>query len=301
MPTPPIPFDSSTVWLITGSSSGLGKSIAQTAYNAGHQVVATARNTRTLSYLPDDSRVLKLGLDVTSRKSIVSAIQSSVDRFGHLDVVVNNAGYTHMGDTEVISEADSRLLLETLFWGPVSIMQEAVRVFRDINPGRRGGTIVNVSSMGGSMTVPGNSFYHAGKFALEGFAKSMSQEMEPEWNIRFLIIAPGSIRTNFINALKVEPRHPAYDNPSNPTTQILNHVKNAATRGIISEPDICAKLLFDTVVGRYDRPFPKRILMGSDAYHAVKHEIDTTLHEIESWKIECESCSPNRDTDVAQT
>jgi NAD(P)-dependent dehydrogenase (short-subunit alcohol dehydrogenase family) len=124
--------------------------------------VATARNTNALSYLSDDSRVLKLSLDVTSKDSITDAIQASVDRFGHLDVVVNNAGYTHMGDTEAIPEADSRLLVETLFWGPVFVMQESVRVFREVNPKHRGGTIVNVSSMGGSMTVPGNAFYHAG-------------------------------------------------------------------------------------------------------------------------------------------
>jgi NAD(P)-dependent dehydrogenase (short-subunit alcohol dehydrogenase family) len=105
--------------------------------------------------------VLKLQLDVTSKDSIVKAVGDAVEKFGRLDVAVNNAGYTIMGDTEVIPEADSRTLLETLFWGPVFLIQEVVRVFRDVNP-QQGGTVINMSSMGGSITVAGNSFYHAG-------------------------------------------------------------------------------------------------------------------------------------------
>lgn len=124
-------------------------------------MVATARHVDALSYLPDEPRVLKLKLDVTSRDSIVKAVGDAVQKFGQLDVAVNNAGYTIMGDTEAIPEADSRNLLETLFWGPVFLMQEVVRVFREVNP-QQGGTVINMSSVGGTMTVAGNSFYHAG-------------------------------------------------------------------------------------------------------------------------------------------
>lgn len=140
----------------------MGKAIAQTVYNAGHHVVATARNINTLSYLPDDARVLKLRLDITSKVSIVEAVEASVKKFGRLDVAINNAGYGLVGDAEVIPEEDARQLLETLFWGPAFLMQEVVRVFREVNPAGRGGTIVNISSMGGSVAVAGNSFYHAG-------------------------------------------------------------------------------------------------------------------------------------------
>jgi NAD(P)-dependent dehydrogenase (short-subunit alcohol dehydrogenase family) len=119
----------------------------------------------------------------------------------------------------------------------------------------------------------------------------MAQEMQPEWNIRFLTIAPGTVRTNFISALKVQPRHPAYDTPSNPVTQLLNAVKDPALRTIDSDPNTCAKLLFDTVAGNYDKPFPRRVLMGSDSYYAVKQELETTLQEVELWRAESESCS----------
>lgn len=161
MPCLPLRAKTNHVCAVTGCSSGLGKAIAETAYKAGHRVVATARNVDGLSYLPDESRVQKLKLDVTSKDSIVKAISDAVQKFGRLDVVVNNAGYAIAGDTEVIPEADSRALLETLFWGPVFLMQEAVRVFREVNA-QQGGTVINISSMGGSMTFPGHSFYHAG-------------------------------------------------------------------------------------------------------------------------------------------
>lgn len=131
----------------------------------GYNLVATARNTTSLSYLPDDSpRVLKIKVDVTSKEPIISAVRATVEKYDRLDVVINNAGYTHMGDTESMPEEDARVQVETLFWGPVFLMQEAVRVFREVNNPRHnvGGTIVNITSLGGTTTVAGNSFYHAG-------------------------------------------------------------------------------------------------------------------------------------------
>lgn len=124
--------------------------------------MATARNVDTLSYLPDEANVLKLSLDVTSREAILKSLSATVAKFGRLDVVINNAGYALMGDTEAISESDARLQMETLFWGPALITQEAVRIFREVNPAGKGGTIVQVSSIGGYLTFPGSSFYHAG-------------------------------------------------------------------------------------------------------------------------------------------
>ena len=116
----------------------------------------------TLSYLPDGPNVLKLSLDVNFREAITKSLSAAVDKFGRIDVVVNNAGYALMGDTEAIPEPDARLQLETLFWGPVFLTQEAVGILRDRNPRGRGGTIVQISSIGGMLTFPGSAFYHAG-------------------------------------------------------------------------------------------------------------------------------------------
>ena len=122
-----------TIQKVTGCSSGLGRSFVSTVYEAGHRVVATARNVASLSYIPDGSNVLKLKLDVTSRADITNALSTAVKRFGRVDVVVNNAGYAVMGDTESVPESEARLLMEILFWGPVFITQEAIRIFRETN------------------------------------------------------------------------------------------------------------------------------------------------------------------------
>lgn len=147
---------------VTGCSSGVGKSLVTTIHGAGYRVVATARDIVSLSYIPDGPNVLKLTLDVTSEDNIIEALSATVANFGRLDVVINNAGYAVMGDTEVILEADARLEMETLFWGPAFITREAVRIFWEVNPAGRGGTVVQMSSIGGLVTFPGSAFYHAG-------------------------------------------------------------------------------------------------------------------------------------------
>ncbi|KAG4216553.1 hypothetical protein PC116_g34966, partial [Phytophthora cactorum] len=151
------------------------------------RVVATARNPASLSDIPDGPNVLKLALDVTSVPSIDSAFDATVARYGRVDVVVNNAGYNLMGDAEASPPGNegARALLDTNFWGAVDVSKRALSVFRDSNPqtGQRGGVIINVSSLGGYLGSPGNAFYHASKFALEGFAESIAKEVFPEWNI----------------------------------------------------------------------------------------------------------------------
>lgn len=115
----------------------------------------------SLSYLPDGPTVLKLSLDVTSQGSIAAAVNDAVLKMNHIDVFINNAGYSLVGDTEAISDTDARLQLETNFWGPVHVTKEALRVFRDVNPQGQGGTVLQISSMGGWWTAPGHSYYHA--------------------------------------------------------------------------------------------------------------------------------------------
>jgi NADP-dependent 3-hydroxy acid dehydrogenase YdfG len=157
--SPLLSFFSSEV--VTGCSSGLGKSLAQTIYKAGHYIVATARDSTSLSYLPDGPTVLKLTLDVTSQEAIIETVSEAIAQFKRIDVFINNAGYGLMGDMENIPEADARHQLETNFWGPVHVTKEALRVFREVNPLGQGGTVVQISSIGGRVTAPGHSFYHA--------------------------------------------------------------------------------------------------------------------------------------------
>jgi NAD(P)-dependent dehydrogenase (short-subunit alcohol dehydrogenase family) len=145
---------------VTGCSSGLGAALATYISKTNYRLVATARNPSTLVYLPDSPQILKLKLDVTSAAETASAVASAVQTFGHIDVVINNAGYGLGGDFEATTDADSRKQVETNLWGPVNMTKEALRVFREVNPKGCGGTVVQVSSMGGYIGFPGNAFYH---------------------------------------------------------------------------------------------------------------------------------------------
>jgi NAD(P)-dependent dehydrogenase (short-subunit alcohol dehydrogenase family) len=123
---------------------------------------------------------------VTSQSSVDAALAAALSRFGRVDVFVNNAGYTLYGDAENASDDDARLCVETDFWGMVRVVtRHALRILREENPkneGQSGGVVMNVSSMGGRIGFPGNAFYHASKFAMEGFTEALSKEVRPEWN-----------------------------------------------------------------------------------------------------------------------
>lgn len=174
---------------MTGCSSGIGRNIASLVASKPQQrLIATARNPSALSYLSDNNpNILKLGLDVTSRSSVDSAFDTAAKHFDkdfHLDVVVNNAGYSLSGDTEAATEEESHLEIETLFFGTARVMMKAVEVMRQSNE-RRGGVIFNISSLAGLCAFPGHAYYHAGKFAVEGFSESVAREMHPDWNSEF--------------------------------------------------------------------------------------------------------------------
>ncbi|RFU28509.1 hypothetical protein B7463_g7832, partial [Scytalidium lignicola] len=284
---------------VTGCSSGLGRSFAKIIHNAGHRVVPTARNINSPSYLPDDSNVLKLSLDVTSKEAITKAVNNAVEKFGRINILINNAGYALMGDTEAIPEGYARNQLETNFRGPVRLTQEILPVFRNINPPQSGGTVVQISSIGGWLAFPGGAFYYASKFALEAFAEAVSKEMLPDWNIKFLIVEPGAVHTKFAGSnLKIISRHPAYDTPSGPLTQLLRYA-TTASQDSWSDPDIFGKVLFDIVVNQQTRTLPIRLLLGSESIPLIKADIQKTLDEMQAWKEDIIRCSPGGSSELA--
>ncbi len=140
------------VWFITGCSSGIGEGLAQYIAKTSNRVIATARNPTSLTKIADGPNVLKLKLDVTSIESIESAFTETLAAFGRIDVVVNNEGYTLVGDTEAAGDAESRALMDTNFWGMVDVSKKALGIMREENVkngGQQGGVILNISSMGG--------------------------------------------------------------------------------------------------------------------------------------------------------
>ncbi|KAK7746495.1 hypothetical protein SLS53_002454 [Cytospora paraplurivora] len=284
--TKPYNLPSDAVWFITGCSSGIGEALAQLIAQTSNRVVATARKTAALSSIPTNDRVLKLELDVTSTSSIDAALLATLEKFGRIDVVVNNAGYTLAGDTESAGDEEARAVLDTNFWGTVEVTKRALGILRDENPktGQRGGVIVNLSSVGGYIGFPGQSFYHASKFAIEGWSESLAKELPAEWNIHLSNIEPGGVKTNYAtSSLKpTAKRHPAYADPSSPTNQLLGFLLSEQGRSLWAEASSLAAAIY-LVVSRGKR-IPIRVPLGSDSWGLIAQDLESTKNDLDELK-----------------
>ncbi|HEY1777696.1 MAG TPA: SDR family NAD(P)-dependent oxidoreductase [Solirubrobacteraceae bacterium] len=185
------------VWLITGSGRGLGFEFAAAALERGDSVVATARNTAALERLAADAgdRALVLSLEVTDRTAVSAVVAQTLERFGRLDVVVNNAGYGIHGAVEELGEEEMRAQLETNFFGPLWVMQAVLPVMRS----QRSGHILNVSSTAGAAGFALVGGYSASKFALEGISECLAFEAAA-FGVNVTIVEPSDFRTGFRDA-----------------------------------------------------------------------------------------------------
>ncbi|KAF2109665.1 short-chain dehydrogenase/reductase-like protein SDR [Lophiotrema nucula] len=291
----PYTLPQDAVWFITGCSSGIG--LALCTYLSTHttsRIVATARNSASLSSLPDsEARVLKLALDVTSSPSIAAALTATLAKWGRIDVVVNNAGYGLLTDTETADLAKAREVMDTNFWGAVTITQLCLPILRDENPltGQKGGVIVQVTSLGGRLAFAGNAFYHASKFALEGFTEAVSKEMGDDWGVHFCCVEPGGVKTRYAetststSASKdgARERHPAYLD-SGLATNVMRRYKESAeaTRGW-AEPEKVVAAIYGIVrdgVGE-GRDIPLRVPLGSDSWGMQRLAAEQSLRDLE--------------------
>jgi NAD(P)-dependent dehydrogenase (short-subunit alcohol dehydrogenase family) len=200
---------SARTWFITGSSRGFGREWAIAALERGENVAATARDTASLDDLVErfGDRVLPLRLDVTDRAAVFTAVATAHERFGRLDVVVNNAGYGQFGMVEEISEADARAQFETNVFGALWVTQAALPFLREQGAGH----ILQVSSIGGISAFPNIGIYNASKWALEAFSQSLAQEVAG-FGIKVTLIEPGGYSTDWggSSARHADPL-PAYD------------------------------------------------------------------------------------------
>ncbi|KAL3422731.1 oxidoreductase [Phlyctema vagabunda] len=264
--TKPYELPPDATWLVTGCSSGIGRAIATLIASKPEQrLIATARDPTSLSYLPDDSeRIVKLALDVTSSESVQAAFAAAAAHFNdtaagfQLDVVVNNAGYSLSGDTEAATDDEAHREIETLFFGAARVTTRAIEVMRqqkspsagqDEAGGEerfRGGLIFNMSSLAGLAGFPGHAYYHAGKFALEGFTESVAREVHPDWNINFCILEPSAVKTKFETHSKARTAaHPAYAAPSMPARQLERYVEAGLKAGMGMEPAAVADVVYE--------------------------------------------------------
>jgi NAD(P)-dependent dehydrogenase (short-subunit alcohol dehydrogenase family) len=180
--------------LVTGSAGGLGRDIAEAVLAAGHRLVATARDPRRLEELVkkygDQARTAPL--DVVDEDAASAAVQVAVDEFGRLDVVVNNAGYGDVAPFEQLSSERFKAVVDTNFYGVVNVTRAALPIMRK----QRSGVILQISSLGGRLALPGSAAYHAAKWAVGGFTESLAQEVAP-FGVKVYALEPGGMRTNW--------------------------------------------------------------------------------------------------------
>jgi NAD(P)-dependent dehydrogenase (short-subunit alcohol dehydrogenase family) len=183
-----------TVWFITGSARGMGIDLAKAALSAGHSVIATARDAaKVTSALGEHENLLALSLDITDPAASVSAAKAAVERFGRIDVLVNNAGNFYAGYFEEISDAQMRKQMETNFFGPLNVTRAILPVMRE----QRSGHVITISSAAGLIGQEFCAAYAASKFALEGWMESLQYDVAP-YGINTTIVEPGFFRTELL-------------------------------------------------------------------------------------------------------
>jgi NAD(P)-dependent dehydrogenase (short-subunit alcohol dehydrogenase family) len=199
----------SRTWFITGTSRGFGREWAIAALERGDRVAATARDVASLEDLAQKygDSLLPIALDVTDRDADVAAVARAHDRFGSLDIVVNNAGYGHFGMIEEITEDEARRQIETNLFGALWVTQAALPYLREQGSGH----IIQVSSIGGITAFPRVGIYHASKWALEGFSQALSQEVAG-FGIHVTLVEPGAFSTDWAgSSSSTSQQLPAYD------------------------------------------------------------------------------------------
>ncbi|MET8811150.1 SDR family NAD(P)-dependent oxidoreductase [Streptomyces sp. NPDC004549] len=234
--------DQQKVWFITGSSRGLGRALAVAVLEAGDLVVATARRPEVLAGALGEhgDRVLPLALDVTDPAAARDAIDAALDRFGRIDVLVNNAGYANVSPIETSTDADFHAQFETNFWGVYNVTKAALPVLR-----RQGsGTVVQISSIGGRVGgSPGIASYQAAKFAVDGFSRVLAAETAP-FGVRVMVVEPSGFATDWAgSSMTVHDIPEAYD----ATVGEMNRRVRQNTAGAAGDPARAAEIIVRTV------------------------------------------------------
>jgi NAD(P)-dependent dehydrogenase (short-subunit alcohol dehydrogenase family) len=260
------------VWFITGTSSGLGRAIAQAALDHGDRVVATARSTDHIADLERDFADVALPLDVTDPDQARAAIDAAVDAFGRIDVVVNNAGYGALGALEELSDEELRSQFETNLFGALQVTRAALPQLRR----QRSGHIVQLSSLSATVANPGESAYVGSKAALEGVSESLAKEVA-HLGIRVTIVQPGPFRTDFAgrSLQKADPIDDYADTVGAAREligQLDGNQPNDPTRG--AEAIIRAIESTDP---------PLHLALGEDAIQAIRANLDDQRAELDAW------------------
>jgi NAD(P)-dependent dehydrogenase (short-subunit alcohol dehydrogenase family) len=263
-----IPTDRPATWFVTGTSRGLGLELAVQVLRRGDNLAATTRDAArlktSLDGRVDTSKLLVLPIDLRDPGAVGRAVEETVDRFGGLDVVVNNAGYGFLGAVEEAGPADVRDMLDVQVVGVWNVLRAALPVLR----GRRSGHVVTVSSVLGLTAVPGWALYCAGKFAVEGISEALAAEVA-DFNIDVTIVEPGYLRTEFLTtdalALPAAPSdaYPAIREMVQSHLQLQGHQ--------LGDPAKAAERMIEKVVAGGG---PLRLVLGSDSHAYATAKVD---------------------------
>ena len=286
----------SKVWLVTGSSRGLGFEVANAVLAAGDRLVATARNPKDLQGLVSryGDAVRAVALNVTQPAQARAAVEVARTAFGRLDVVVNNAGYANVNSVEDVAEDDFRAQIETNFFGVVNVTRAALPLLR----AQRSGHILQISSIGGRAATQGIAAYQSAKWAVGGFSEVLAKEVGP-LGIRVTVVEPGGMRTDWAgSSMRIDAIQPDYQATVGTVAAHLRGNPDAAQ----SDPAKVARVVLAIV----DEPAPPlRLLIGSDAVFMADLVRKARAEEDAAWRsvsvsTDADGVTPFADTPVAQ-
>src|SRR3984885_6181876 len=262
--------------LITGVSSGFGRAFSEAALREGYTVIGTVRNEEARKEFEtiEPKRAKSLILDVTDFAAIDASISKIEQEVGPVDVLVNNAGYGHEGILEESSLSNMRHQFEVNVFGAVALMKAVLPTMRK----RRTGHIINITSMGGYITMPGIAYYCGSKFALEGISETLAKEVKG-FGIHVTAVAPGSFRTDWAGRSMVRSGRSIadYDSVFDPIRKAREEKSGHQTGDPIKAAEVLLKLLVT------ENP-PVHLLLGSDALKLVREKFDSLAGEITAWE-----------------
>src|SRR5215469_2380800 len=266
----------SKVWLVTGSASGLGRNIAEAVLASGDRLVATARDPRRLADLVEKygDLVRTAALDVADEMAAHQAVEFAVSEFERLDVLVNNAGYGDIAPFEQLSPERFKAVIDTNFYGVVYVTRAAIPIMRK----QKSGCILQISSVGGRLALPGSTPYHAAKWAVGGFTESLAKEVAP-FGVKVCALEPGGMRTNWgVRAHKDMPELlPDYQPSVGAVVKALESLWGQEN----SDPDKMAQVVLRLAAS--DR-LPAHLLLGSDAVRYAAEAEAARQADAEYWR-----------------
>jgi NAD(P)-dependent dehydrogenase (short-subunit alcohol dehydrogenase family) len=263
-------------WLITGASSGFGRLLAEYLLSLDAKVIATARKVEAVEDLVRryPGNAVALPLDVTKQQSIDKAVADALARVGHIDVLVNNAGYGVTGAIEEVTEAEYTPMFETNVFGLINLTKALLPQFRE----RRSGAIVNFSSIGGLIGAPGWGYYNATKFAVEGLSEALGAELAP-LGVHVMVVEPGPFRTEFLGRSGVEAKERIsdYEQTAGKTREYFQTQSG-------KQPGDPQRAVEAVVAAVSDPNPPRHLLLGKIALSRFRKRLEDWKTELDSWQ-----------------